>query len=58
MREALEDTLERMLCAVRGERQQARRVALTRIIIVRDVEQQVFGSVVARHRHTEMQWRR
>jgi hypothetical protein len=57
MRGVLEETLERMLCAVRGERA-GKRVALTRIIIVRQEQPAAYAPVIARHRPSDVYWQR
>jgi hypothetical protein len=59
MRGMLEETLERMLCAVRGEHAGAgKRVALTRIIIVRRDQPAAYAPVIARHRPSDAYWQR
>lgn len=61
MRGMLEETLERMLCVVRGEHAGAgKRVALTRIIIVRHRQDQqaAYAPVIARHRPSDAYWQR
>jgi hypothetical protein len=58
MRGMLEETLERMLCAVRGEHVAGKRVALTRIIIVRRDQPAAYAPVIARHRPSDAYWQR